>query len=62
MSKIGPCVTIFGSARTDRNNKYYKLATKIGKNYHQSYGVITGGGPGIMEVVKGAKWDQHQLD
>ena len=31
MSKIGPCVTIFGSARTNSNNQYYKLATKIGK-------------------------------
>ena len=57
MSKIGPCVTIFGSARTDKNNKYYKLATKIGKELStHGYGVITGGGPGIMEAGnKGAK-------
>ena len=57
MSKIGPCVTIFGSARTDKNNQYYKLATKIGKELStHGYGVITGGGPGIMEAGnKGAK-------
>ena len=57
MSKIGLCVTIFGSARTDKNNQYYKLATKIGKELStHGYGVITGGGPGIMEAGnKGAK-------
>ena len=57
MSKIGPCVTIFGSARTKSNNHYYKLATKIGKELSKNgYGVITGGGPGIMEAGnKGAK-------
>ena len=57
MSKIGPCVTIFGSARTKSNNRYYKLATKIGKELSKNgYGVITGGGPGIMEAGnKGAK-------
>lgn len=57
MSKIGPCVTIFGSARTKRNNRYYKLATEIGNELSlNGYGVITGGGPGIMEAGnKGAK-------
>ena len=57
MSKIGPCVTIFGSARTKSNNRYYKLATKIGNELSlNGYGVITGGGPGIMEAGnKGAK-------
>lgn len=57
MSRIGPCVTIFGSARTKPSNSYYKLATEIGKQLSENgYGVITGGGPGIMEAGnKGAK-------
>jgi uncharacterized protein (TIGR00730 family) len=51
MSKIGPCVTIFGSARTKPDNTYYILAEKIAKRIVESgYGVITGGGPGIMEA------------
>jgi len=57
LSKIGPCVSIFGSARTNPNNKYYKLAEEIAFKLTQlGYGVITGGGPGIMEAGnKGAK-------
>lgn len=57
MGKIGPCVSIFGSARTKPDNKYYKLAEEIGyKLTSEGYGVITGGGPGIMEAGnKGAK-------
>lgn len=51
LSKIGPCVSIFGSARTKPDNKYYKLAESIAKSIVESgYGVITGGGPGIMEA------------
>ncbi|MBJ6369453.1 LOG family protein [Snuella sedimenti] len=51
MSKIGPCVSIFGSARTKPDNPEYKLAVKIAKRIVESgYGVITGGGPGIMEA------------
>ncbi|MDQ7918534.1 TIGR00730 family Rossman fold protein [Mesonia sp. MT50] len=51
MSEIGPCVSIFGSARTDKEHKYYKLATSIAeKIVEHGYGVITGGGPGIMEA------------
>jgi uncharacterized protein (TIGR00730 family) len=51
MAKIGPCVTIFGSARVKPNNPYYKIAEKIAEQLvHQGYGVITGGGPGIMEA------------
>ncbi|WP_298238005.1 TIGR00730 family Rossman fold protein [uncultured Algibacter sp.] len=51
MSKIGPCVSIFGSARTKPDNEYYKLAEKIAKGIVEAgYGVITGGGPGIMEA------------
>ena len=51
LSKIGPCVSIFGSARTKSEHKYYKLAESIAKSIVESgYGVITGGGPGIMEA------------
>ena len=56
LSKIGPCVSIFGSARTKPDDKYYQLAENIAKNLSDNgYGVITGGGPGIMEAAnKGA--------
>ncbi|MGB5981113.1 MAG: TIGR00730 family Rossman fold protein [Nonlabens sp.] len=51
MSRIGPCVSIFGSARLKPDNEYYQLATEIaGKIVENGYGVITGGGPGIMEA------------
>ena len=57
MSKIGPCVSVFGSARTHPGNQYYQQAEEIGYLLTQKgYGVITGGGPGIMEAAnKGAK-------
>lgn len=56
MGRIGPCVSIFGSARTNENDKYYKLAEDLAfKITEHGYGVITGGGPGIMEAAnKGA--------
>ncbi len=56
MSQIGPCVSIFGSARTKPEHKYYTLAVEIAeKIVKHGYGVITGGGPGIMEAAnKGA--------
>jgi uncharacterized protein (TIGR00730 family) len=51
LSKIGPCVSIFGSARTKPGDKYYLLAEEIAQKLTQNgYGVITGGGPGIMEA------------
>jgi uncharacterized protein (TIGR00730 family) len=51
MSKIGPCVSLFGSARTQPDNKYYALATEVAEKLaHKGFGVITGGGPGIMEA------------
>lgn len=51
MSRIGPCVSIFGSARTKPDDKYYQLAERIAqKIVEHGYGVITGGGPGIMEA------------
>ena len=51
LEKIGPCVSIFGSARTKRGSKYYEVATEIAnKLTKKGYGIITGGGPGIMEA------------
>lgn len=51
LSQIGPCVSIFGSARTKPDMKYYKLAERVAKKIvDHGYGVITGGGPGIMEA------------
>jgi hypothetical protein len=51
MSRIGPCVSIFGSARTQSGTKYYQLAEEIAFKLTQfGYGIITGGGPGIMEA------------
>ena len=51
MSKIGPCVSIFGSARTKEEDPFYKLAVSISKSISEAgYGIITGGGPGIMEA------------
>ena len=60
LSKIGPCVSVFGSARTKPDNIYYVQAEEIGYLLTQKgYGVITGGGPGIMEAAnKGAKRGQ----
>ncbi|MBI34561.1 MAG: TIGR00730 family Rossman fold protein [Flavobacteriales bacterium] len=56
MGRIGPCVSIFGSARTNESDKYYLLAEDLAYKITQhGYGVITGGGPGIMEAAnKGA--------
>ncbi|MBS1774937.1 MAG: TIGR00730 family Rossman fold protein [Bacteroidetes bacterium] len=51
MAKIGPCISIFGSARTKSGQKYYELAVEIAKSLsEEGFGVITGGGPGIMEA------------
>jgi uncharacterized protein (TIGR00730 family) len=56
MNRIGPCVSIFGSARTTADSKYYKVAEEIARKLAlEGYGIISGGGPGIMEAAnKGA--------
>ncbi|WP_370392123.1 TIGR00730 family Rossman fold protein [uncultured Winogradskyella sp.] len=51
LSIIGPCVSIFGSARTKPDHKYYQLAVEVAERIvEHGYGIITGGGPGIMEA------------
>ena len=57
LAKIGPCVSIFGSARLKPEDKYYNVAVDIAKKITEiGFGVITGGGPGIMEAGnKGAR-------
>lgn len=56
LAKIGPCISIFGSARTKPGHKYYELAVEIAKSLvAEGFGIISGGGPGIMEAAnKGA--------
>ncbi len=54
---VGPCVTVFGSARFDENHEYYKLSRKVsGEIAKLGFTIMTGGGPGIMEAAnRGAK-------
>jgi uncharacterized protein (TIGR00730 family) len=59
LAKIGPCVSIFGSARTKAENPYYQIADEIAaKLVRHGYGVITGGGPGIMEAANKGAFEQ----
>ena len=57
LAKVGPCVSIFGSARTKPGHKYYDLAVDIARRLaEEGFGIISGGGPGIMEAAnKGAQ-------
>lgn len=57
LAKIGPCVSIFGSARLKPDDKYYEMAVEIAEKITElGFGIITGGGPGIMEAGnKGAR-------
>jgi len=51
LAKIGPCISIFGSARTQPGHKYYELTVEIARQLaEEGFGIITGGGPGIMEA------------
>src|ERR1700754_2687906 len=56
LAKIGPCISIFGSARTQPGHKYYDLTVEIAQKLSKAgFGIISGGGPGIMEAAnKGA--------
>ncbi|MBC7921899.1 MAG: TIGR00730 family Rossman fold protein [Ferruginibacter sp.] len=59
LARIGPCVSIFGSARTKPDNPYYQMAEEIAaKLVRHGYGVITGGGPGIMEAGNKGAFEQ----
>lgn len=50
--EVGPCISVFGSSRTSRNSELYEIARKTGYEITQrGFGVITGGGPGIMEAA-----------
>lgn len=57
LSFIGPCVTIFGSARFNEGHMYYDLTRKVGAEVAKmGFTVLTGGGPGLMEAAnRGAK-------
>ena len=57
LDKIGPCVSIYGSARTKPGHPYYELTVDIARRLvSEGFGIITGGGPGIMEAAnKGAQ-------
>ena len=57
LNQIGPCISIFGSARTKPGSFYYDLATKVAARLtEEGYGIITGGGPGIMEAGNKGAW------
>lgn len=57
LNNIGPCISVFGSARTKPGTYYYDLATKVAARLtEEGYGVITGGGPGIMEAGNKGAW------
>lgn len=61
LAELGPCISIFGSARTNPENKYYKEAVELSRLCTENnYGVISGGGPGIMEAVNKGAYDTDQ--
>ncbi len=63
LGELGPSVTVFGSARLDKDHKYYKKATKLAKKLSQrGYNIITGGGPGIMEAANAGVEDKTHVE
>jgi uncharacterized protein (TIGR00730 family) len=57
LNNIGPCISIFGSARTKPGAHYYELSTKVAARLtEEGYGIITGGGPGVMEAGNKGAW------
>jgi len=62
MAEVGPAVSVFGSARTHRDDPYYAMARELGKKLAEAgYAVITGGGPGIMEAANRGCQEGGQL-
>lgn len=60
LNNVGPCISIFGSARTRPGTYYYELASKLASRLtEEGYGIITGGGPGIMEAGNRGAWMKH---
>ncbi|MBI1335901.1 MAG: TIGR00730 family Rossman fold protein [Phycisphaera sp.] len=58
MNDVGPAVTVFGSARTNPDDPYYRKAVECGRLLQESgFAVITGGGPGIMEAANRGAYD-----
>jgi uncharacterized protein (TIGR00730 family) len=57
LAKLGPCISIFGSARTQPGQEYYELSVEIAQRLaEEGFGIISGGGPGVMEAAnKGAQ-------
>lgn len=62
LNNIGPCISIFGSARTKPGSFYYDLASRIAARLtEEGYGIITGGGPGIMEAGNKGAWMRNGM-
>lgn len=62
MNSLDPCISIFGSARTKPDHKYYKLTEAVAKRLvEEGYGVISGGGPGIMEAANKGAYENNGL-
>ena len=57
LAKLGPCISIFGSARTQPGQEFYELSVEIAQRLaEEGFGIISGGGPGVMEAAnKGAQ-------
>lgn len=62
LKELGPCISIFGSARTDSLNPYYKKAANLAHLCTENgYGVISGGGPGIMEAANLGAYETDEI-
>lgn len=62
MNRLGPCISIFGSARTPKDHPNYQLAVDIAARLtHEGFGIITGGGPGIMEAANKGAYENNGL-